>query len=371
MVLDARHLRSTPAAQADQPFPAPASQALVSASTPADLAGVLAQAVEQGSPQAQARAVEQLRQLVPTPEGLEAIWAILAQPGDPRRLAAAQLLGYHRQWLSSPSGIRRVLSQARQEGEPAVQTALVWGLRQAEEVREFLLHPDARIAREAALGLPLGRKTLAPLVRAFRAAARPEGERIFLHKLRALHPPLMGELVGHLMEEEWGEADHERLAALFVCLPQVPLFELFVEERGKPELASEKGLASAARARNWHLFSRLAEKALQRGPTIELLRLLLSRSGEDEGFARRHASFLRLALNQADAVMGPELLRHFERLTFKASEDRLVRLAQLLVELSFRLEGPSGVQASSLLEEWKQRSPGLKLKIYHLQQRLA
>lgn len=370
MVLDVRHRHSAPAGPAaaiPQPAPAPNLAAFAAA---ADLGALLSRVIEQGNAPGQARAVEQLRQLVPTPEGLETIWGILAQPGEPRRLVAAQLLGYHRQWLSSPSGIRRVLGQARDESDPAVRVALVWCLRQAEEVREFLLCPDARIAREAALGLPLGRKTLGPLVRAFRLAG-PELEGIFLHKLRGLHPPLMGELVGHLMEEDWGDGDSDRLAGLFTCLPQVPLFELFIEERGKPELASEKGLASASRARNWHLFSRLAERALQRAPSIELLRLLLSRSGEDEAFARRHASFLRLALNQADAVMGPELLKHFERLTFKASEDRLVRLAQLLVELSFRLEGPPGVQATSLLEEWKQRSPGLKLKIYHLQQRLA
>ncbi|MCC7264420.1 MAG: hypothetical protein IT369_18060 [Candidatus Latescibacteria bacterium] len=371
MVLDARHHQSAPVSNPAGIYPPVHSPVHAALGEPADLGGLLSQVIQQGNAPGQARAVEQLRQLVPTPEGQERIWEILALPGEPRRLVAAQVLGYHRQWLSSPSGIRRVLTQARQEEDPAVQAALVWCLRQAEEVREFLLHPDPHIAREAALGLPLGRKTLAPLVRAFRAAARPEMERIFLHKLRTLHPPLMGELVGHLLEEEWGEGDNDRLAALFACLPQVPLFELFVEERGKPELASEKGLAAASRARNWHLFSRLAERALQRGPTIELLRLLLSRSGEDEAFARRHASVLRLALNQADAVMGPELLKHFERLTFKASEDRLVRLAQLLVELSFRLEGPSGVQASTLLEEWKQRSPGLKLKIYHLQQRLA
>lgn len=364
MVMDARNLRSAP-----RPDLAVLSAVLPKVTE--DLGGLLAQVIQQGDPANQARAVEQLRQLVPTPEGQEAIWGILAQPGDPRRLAAAQLLGYHRQWLSSPSGIRRVLSQAREEADPAVQGALVWCLRQAEEVQEFLLHADGRIAREAALGLPLGRKTLASLVRAFRAGEPPALERILLQKLRALHPPLLGELVGHLMEQEWGEGESERLGALFCSLPQVPLFELFVEERGKPELASEKGLSAASRARNWHLFSRLAERALQRGPTIELLRLLLSRSSEDEAFARRHASFLRRALTQADALMGPELLKHFERLTFKASEDRLVRLAQLLVELSFRLEGPSGAQATSLLEEWKQRSPGLKLKIYHLQQRLT
>jgi hypothetical protein len=362
MVLDARHFSFAGSSQVEN-APAPPQ--------PADLGGLVDRVIQQGHPAAQARAVEQLRQLVPTLEGQEALWEILVRPGDPRRLVAAQLLGHHRQWLSSPSGIRRMLAQARQEEDPVVQGALVWCLRQAEEVQEFLLHPDGRIAREAALGLPVGRKTLASLVRAFRQGRQPDLEWIFLHKLRTLHPPLMGELVGHLLEEEWGEGEGERLGILFCNLPQVPLFELFAEERGKPDLASEKGLASAGRARNWHLFLRLAERALQGRPTIELLRLLLSRSSEDEAFARRHASFLRLALNQADAVMGPELLKHFERLTFKASEDRLVRLAQLLVELSFRLEGASGAQATSLLEEWKQRSPGLKLKIYHLQQRLA
>ena len=364
MVLDVRSF--LPAGQVAPPPPQ------VAAAEPEDQGGLLSAAIQQGNPRAQARAVEQLRQLFPTPAGQEVVWKILGQAGDPRRLVAAQLLGYHRQWLSSSSGIRRVLSQAREEADAPVRAALVWCLRQAEEIQEFLLHPDRHAAREAALGLPVGKQTLASLVRAFKACTAPDLERIFLHKLRGLHPPLLPDLVAHLLEEEWGEDEGERLGALFGSLPQLPLFELLVEERGKPEWTAEKGLASAGRARNWHLFARLAERALQRGPSIELLRYLLNRSSEDEAFARRHAGFLRLALNQADAtLLGPELLKHFERLTFKAAEDKLVRLAQLLVELSFRLEGPSGAQASALLEEWKQRSPDLKLKIYHLQQRLA
>ena len=45
-----------------------------------------------------------------------------------------------------------------------------------------------------------------------------------------------------------------------------------------------------------------------------------------------------------------------------------VELSELLVELSGRLEGDSARRAEALLEEWKTRSPDLKLKIYHLQQ---
>ena len=95
---------------------------------------------------------------------------------------------------------------------------------------------------------------------------------------------------------------------------------------------------------------------------------LLSRSGEDEGFARRHAAFLRGALRSTDLGLGPELLKHLERLTFKASEEKVVRLAQLLVELRDRLQGGTQERARQLLDDWKNRSAALKLKIYHLEQ---
>ncbi|MFH1570945.1 MAG: hypothetical protein ABIL09_23325, partial [Gemmatimonadota bacterium] len=63
-----------------------------------------------------------------------------------------------------------------------------------------------------------------------------------------------------------------------------------------------------------------------------------------------------------------ELLADLERLTATATADKLARLAELLVKLAGRLQGQSALQVEGILEQWKARSPELKLRIYHLQQ---
>ena len=99
----------------------------------------------------------------------------------------------------------------------------------------------------------------------------------------------------------------------------------------------------------------------------DLVRHLVSNTARDDAFARRHAAFLEAA-GKTGAVFSPELLHDLARLTATASNEKLSRLAELLVELSGRLEGDSARRAEALLEEWKTRSPDLKLMIYHLQQ---
>ena len=364
MVLDIRQLNSEPEPKA------PRAGHIAEPSASDHLDELLQQAAADPSPAARARAVEQLRHIMPSPKGIEALWKILAADGDPRRRVAAQVLGYHRSWLSSQSSLRRLLERVRQERDPAVGAALVWCLRQRDEIQEFLLHENAHLAREATLGLPLNRQTLPGLLQALLAGREAEIERILLHKLHHIHPSLVRDLVDHLLQREWGSGA-ERLAPLFECVPQVPLFEIFLEEQHLATWNPQQGLEEASVSRNWHQLARIAAQVLGRTPGIELLRFLISRSGEDEGFARRHAAFLRSVLHSVDAHLGSELLTHLERLTFKASEDKVARLAQLLVEFSTKLEGQAGSQAMALFEEWKSRSTALKLKIYHLQQGLT
>jgi hypothetical protein len=76
-------------------------------------------------------------------------------------------------------------------------------------------------------------------------------------------------------------------------------------------------------------------------------------------------------VQRTDSSLGADLIGHLERLTFRASEDKVARLAQLLVGLSGQLEGEAGHRASLLLEDWKGRSAALKLKIYHLEQGIS
>ena len=371
MVLDIRHLRqeeAVPEMSMGLPQAGPATAPADAPSGPEpDLEVLLERASAAPSLQERARAVEQLRQLVPGEEGLELLWGILDSAGDSRRLVAAQVLGYHRPWLSSRSSVRRVASLARDERDTGVGIALVWCLRQRDEIQEFLHHRRAGMVREAALNLPVNRNTLTALLQALLDGGKPEIERILLHKLRGIHPSLVRDLVDHVVERE-GNVPVERLVALTECLPQVPLFEIFVEKRGVPQWDPQQGPDQASASGNWHRLARAVAQVMRDAPSIELLRHLLSRSGEDEVFTRRHSAFLRGALRSTDLDLGPELLKHLERLTFKASEEKVVRLAQLLVQLSDRLQGGAQERARNLLEDWKNRSAALKLRIYHLEQ---
>ena len=364
MVMDIRFLHAAEQEDADwlEPQSSPAGN---------DLEEMLNQAAHASTAREQARVVEQLRQIIPSAAGEETLWTILAAAGDSRRLVAAQMLGYHRQWLSSRSRLRQMADLARGEQDRAVARALVWGLRQRSEIGEFLTHSCPHVAREAALGLPLNRQTLPLLLHALLAPSEQgaEGERVLLEKLRSIHPSLVRDLVDLLLEQD-GEMRAERLAALFECLPQLPLFEILLEERQLPDWNPQHD-GQATRARIWQQLVRAARQTLERSPSFELVRFLLTRSGEDDEFARRHARFLHAAVQSTDATGGDDLIAHFERLTFRASEEKVARLAQLLVELSQRLEGDAEAQASSLLENWKNRSPDLRLKIYHLQNKLG
>ena len=149
------------------------------------------------------------------------------------------------------------------------------------------------------------------------------------------------------------------------------LFEILLDNRGAPDWDPHQDARQAARSRAWHLLGCIAREVLQRSPTVELLQYLFKRSGEDEAFAWRHAHFMRVALQSTEAPAGSELLEDLERLTEQASEVKVARMAQLLVELDSRLEGEAKARAAALLERWKSRSATLNLKIYHLQQGLA
>lgn len=359
MVLDIRQLRFDEPGEAD---PAPAPEAI--GPDLGDLVGAVAHAP---SPAAQARSVEQLRRLIPSAEGAELLWDLVAEKDEPRRLAAAQVLGYHRQWLASRSRLRQALDLIRREQQPAVAASLVWALRQRVEVAEFLLHDEASVAREAALGLPVGRQTLSSLVQVLLpgAGSRPEVERILLAKLRSIHPSLVRYLIDLLIERGVDE-DDARLVPLVAALPQVPLFETFFDARRSPDWEDRDDVARRSRA--WQAVARIARQTLEHSPSFELVRQLLTRSGDDPAFARRHARFLRVAMGRADDRLSSDLVSHFERLTFGATEDKVERLAQLLVDLSGRLDGTAGAEAASLLESWKSRSADLRLKIYHMEQ---
>ena len=150
------------------------------------------------------------------------------------------------------------------------------------------------------------------------------------------------------------------LRAFLAHLPQLPLFSLFVEA-GLPQ-------TMASTTRIWQRAARIATEVLQEAPSAKLLRHLLSKIGEDAAFARSHARFLQGIAQRADTSLDADLIGHFERLTSGASEDKVARLAPLLVGLSGRLDGQAGQQAAALLENWKSRSASLKLKIYHLEQ---
>ncbi len=365
MVLDIRDLRES----VPPPTPMPAS---APANPHRSLEQLLKLAAGATSPTEQARAVEQLRQLIPGVDGVDYLFAVLARVGAPARLAAAQTLGFHRQWLSSRSRIRQVVQAARQAETEGMAVILVWALRQRNEAAEFLLDERPGVAVEAALGVPLNRQTLPLCVEALERAGRPftqtETGRVLVAKLPGMHPALVQALIELLIERSL-VAGAAGLLPLLEWVPQVPLFEAFVVAGDGPDFSGQTD--GALRARAWQQLARAARHLLERAPSSELLRHLLTRSGEDDGFVRRHDAFLRAAMRQADRRSGPELISHVEHLTFKASEEMVARLAQVLVELAGRLDGPAAAQASALLESWKGRSAELKLRIYQLQHKLG
>ena len=356
MVMDMRHLR-------DQEAASDASETVDVAEVEREpgLMDWVEACVKASDPAVKARLITQLRLCVPSDEGVSLLRDMVSSAGGARALIAAQVLGHHRPWLSTAAGVRQHLALAHESEALAVVAALVWGLRQRDEVAEFIVHTDYAVAREAALATPVSRRTLSPILAGLRAGIRPEVERILLHKLHQIHPSLVRYLVDLLVEGSWGE---EALRGLFASLPQMALFELFLDTRHPAVWA----LADAESARFWQRLVRLASDVLVAEPGCELLRHLLSRSGDDEAFARLHNSFLRDVVRRADVNSGADLVGHVERLTFGASEEKVARLAQSLVDLRARLDGAAVDKVNILLEDWKGRSADLKLKIYHLDQ---
>ena len=116
MVLDIRHLSEESAPVADASPVGP------------DLDQLLEDATSTRSNE-QARAIEELRLLVPSETGVERLFEIAEDLDDRRRLAAIQMLGYHRSWLASPRAMRRIMELAQKERDPSVARALVWALR--------------------------------------------------------------------------------------------------------------------------------------------------------------------------------------------------------------------------------------------------
>jgi len=381
MVLDIRYLRTAEEAagaeaarSAPEPVAGPPAQALemtagpgVSGPAPgADLGALVAQAAGCDNPAARAEAVARLRSLVPSPEGVELLADIIESENDERRVVAAQVLGHHRQWLAHRSGAERLLGWARAERDPEVGAALVWGMRNRDTAREFLLHPVAGMAREAAMGLPVNERTIDALVHTMMVGRSPEIDRILGDKLRTARSGLVPAAV-ELVLSWMGEAGSEEIVGVLAHLPQVPLFRTFVQGEGEPQWRTDQTVEDSQRARAWHQLAALVEGVLLRAPDSDLVRHLVSHTARDDAFARRHAAFLEAA-GQSRAGFSPGLLADLARLTATASNDKLGRLVELLVELSGRLEGDSARRAEALLEEWKTRSPDLKLKIYHLQQ---
>ena len=297
--------------------------------------------------------------LVLSADELEQLLAIAEDSGDSRRLAAIDTLSHHRSWLSSLRMLRRIVRLAHKEHDPRPAAALVQALRQCDEVAQFLTSKEHAVAREAALGVPISRQTLAPITAALAAGLPTDIAAVLLDKIHRTHPSMVPYAVDCLLKCDPNE---HLLRAFLAHLPQVPLFSLFVEA-GLPQT-----MVSTAQTRVWQQAARIATEVLQEVPSAKLLRHLLSKCSEDAAFARSHARFLHGIALRADTSLDADLIGHFERLTSGASEDKVIRLAQLLVGLSGRLDGQAEQQAVALLENWKSRSASLKLKIYHLEQ---
>ena len=353
MVMDIRHLRDEEAAS-DSPEAVEAEQE-------SGLVDWIEACIDASGPADKARFITQLRLCVPSEEGIALLRDLVSSAGGARAALLPRCLGIIERGCRLLPALSNIWPPARENEASAVVAALVWGLRQRDEAAEFIVHTDNAVAREAALATPVSRRTLSPILAGLRAGIRPEVERILLHKLHQIHPSLVRYLVDLLVEGSWGE---EALRGLFASLPQMALFELFLDTRHPAAWA----LVDTESTRFWQRLVRLASDVLVAGPGRELLRHLLSRSGDDEAFARRHGSFLRDAVRRADANSGADLVGHVERLTFGASEEKVARLAQSLVDLSTRLDGAAVDKVHTLLEQWKSRSADLKLKIYHLEQ---
>ena len=291
-------------------------------------------------------------------DDLDQLLAIAGDSTDSRRLAAIDILGHHRSWLSSLRVLRQIVQLAQQEHDPRPAVALVQALRQCDEVAQFLTSKERGVTREAAQGVPISRQTLTPIAAALAVGLPADIAAVLLDKMRRTHPSMVPYAVDCLLQCGPNES---LLRAFLAHLPQIPLFALFVEA----------GQSQTTQTRAWQQAARIATEVLQEAPSTKLLRHLLSKCGEDAAFARSHTRFLHGLAQRADTSLDADLIDHFERLTSGASEDKVARLAPLLVGLSGRLDSQAGQQAAALLENWKSRSASLKLKIYHLEQGIS
>jgi hypothetical protein len=364
MVLDTRCLDVTPTNEPEAAPPPTVAAADL-------LIDLLDQASAAPSARDQARLARQLREIIPSASGMGSLWSIVSAPGDARRLLAVQVLGHHRDWLTSRSRVRDLVALAASEADPQVGAALVWCLRHQDAIAQLLSHADSGVAREAALGLSVNQRTVPALLDALLVVPRPPGQvqRVLLQKLCDLHHSLVRDVVDHLLATPTPVCP-QRLPLILERLPQLPLFQILVEERQLPDWNSQQE-EDAQRSKTWQQLVSAAAKVLTVAPCYELVRYLVTRSGEDDVFTRRHAQLLRAAVRSTDSNACGGLVAHFERLTRGASEDKVARLAQLLVELSHRLEGEPGARARCLLEQWKNRSAGLRLRIYQMQNKLG
>lgn len=293
-------------------------------------------------------------------DDLDQLLTIAEDSSDSRRLAAIDALSHDRSWLASLRMLRRIVRLAHQETDPRLAVALVQALRQCDEVAQFLTSKERTVVRAAAQGVPISRQTLAPITAALASGLPADVAAVLLDKIRRTHPSMIPYTIDCLLKCGPNES---LLCAVLAHLPQIPLFSLFVEA-GQPQ-------TMAATSSVWQQAARIATEVLQAAPAAKLLRHLLSKCGEDAAFARTHARFLRGIAQRADTPLDADLIGHFERLTSGASEDKVARLAPLLVGFSGRLDGQAGQQAAALLENWKSRSASLKLKIYHLEQGIS
>ncbi|MDA0338061.1 MAG: hypothetical protein O2782_23065, partial [bacterium] len=314
MVMDSRNLHNDedgrdkrPDAKAAPSASLPVTLPVVAEAVPGvDLEELLTQLAQGEGPQ-QVRAAEQLRILVPSDEGIERLCAIVEDTTDPRRLPALQVLGFHRQWLSRNSQLERVVVWVRIEADPEVATAIAWLLRGRDVLQELLLHPVMGVSREAAIGMPVGAATLDALLDALLVGRGTDIDRILTQRLMTLHPSLTAPAVHHIL----GVADRvtgDALRHVLGCLPQQPLFELFVEGRSRPAWTAEPSAAETEQLQRWHHVARFASQVLLSTPAAELIRYLVNRSAADDTFSRRHASFMKDAMANTVDVLGPEML---------------------------------------------------------------
>ena len=240
MILDIRHLQ-WPEEDEDQPNAvgkekaepqAPEEPDVPELTGSPDLEDLLSWACSD-DPDERAAAMEQLRALLPSREGTDFLAGIVEDPADPRRLVAAELLGFHRGWLAARSGVERLIRWVRKETDPEVGSALVRALRGRSEVSGFLLHRIPAVAREAARGLPVGKETAPAQVKAILDGCESEVGTILMEKLRTA-PGSLAAKIGELVVEWVGSAGDEAISQLVARLPQVELFEHFVENEGCP-----------------------------------------------------------------------------------------------------------------------------------------